>query len=130
MIAHYVAVADASPVPVILYSVPGNTGLDLGTDAVRVLASHPNIIGLKDSGGDVTRFGTIVHQTRGQDFKILAGSAGFLLPAYLAGAVGGICALANVLGDQLCHLHSLYQSNTLDQDLQRRLIEPNTLVHC
>lgn len=128
MIAHYTAVADASPVPVILYSVPGNTGIDLSVDAIRNLASHPNIVGLKDSGGDVTRIGTIVRQTRGQDFAVLAGSASFLLPAYLVGAVGGVCALANVLGGPLCHLHALHGEDTLDKDLQRRFIEPNTVV--
>lgn len=46
-------VADHSPVPVVLYSVPANTGLELPLDAVLTLAQHPNILGLKDSGGDV-----------------------------------------------------------------------------
>lgn len=48
-------VADSSPVPVILYSVPANTGLELPLDAAVELAKHPNIVGLKDSGGDVSR---------------------------------------------------------------------------
>ena len=46
--------ADASPVPVILYSVPANTGLDLSADVIVRLASHDNVIGLKDSAGDVS----------------------------------------------------------------------------
>lgn len=46
-------VADSSPVPVVLYSVPANTGLELPLDAVVRLSQHPNILGLKDSGGDV-----------------------------------------------------------------------------
>ena len=58
MVAHYTAVADASPVPVILYSVPANTGLDLGVSAVTQLAQHPNIIGVKDSGGRHRQAGT------------------------------------------------------------------------
>ena len=49
-------VADTSPVPVILYSVPSNTGLDLAPDVIVKLASHPNVVGLKDSGGDVSIF--------------------------------------------------------------------------
>ncbi|XP_032783912.2 4-hydroxy-2-oxoglutarate aldolase, mitochondrial [Daphnia magna] len=128
MIAHYTTVADSSPVPVILYSVPANTGIDLSIDAIQILAKHPNIIGLKDSGGDVTRIGSIVQKTRGQDFKVLSGSASFLLPSYLAGSVGGVCALANVLGDVLCHMHSLYEKNIIDKELQRRLIDPNNMV--
>lgn len=47
-------VADLSPVPVVLYNVPANTGLDLPVDAVVTLSQHPNIIGIKDSGGDVS----------------------------------------------------------------------------
>ena len=47
-------VADLSPVPVVLYSVPANTGLDLPVDAVVTLSQHPNIVGIKDSGGDVS----------------------------------------------------------------------------
>ena len=85
MIAHYTAVADTSPVPVILYSVPVYTGIDLSPNSIRILAGHPNIIGLKDSGGDVTRLASLVHSTKDQDFKILAGSASILLPGYLAG---------------------------------------------
>lgn len=111
-----------------LYSVPANTGIDLSVDAIQVLAKHPNIIGLKDSGGDVTRIGSIVQKTRGQDFKVLSGSASFLLPSYLAGSVGGVCALANVLGDVLCRMHSLYENNIIDKELQRRLIDPNNMV--
>lgn len=48
-------VADSSPVPVILYNVPANTGLELPLDAVVQLSQHPNIVGLKDSGGDVRK---------------------------------------------------------------------------
>lgn len=54
MVAHYKAVADASPVPVVLYSVPANTGVELSAAAVARLAPHPNIVGVKDSGGDVS----------------------------------------------------------------------------
>ncbi|XP_059957193.1 4-hydroxy-2-oxoglutarate aldolase, mitochondrial isoform X6 [Mesoplodon densirostris] len=82
LIHHYTKVADLSPIPVVLYSVPANTGLDLPVDAVITLSQHPNIVGIKDSGGDVTRIGLIVHKTRRQDFQVLAGSAGFLLASY------------------------------------------------
>uniref|UniRef100_A0A8D1NUI3 4-hydroxy-2-oxoglutarate aldolase, mitochondrial n=1 Tax=Sus scrofa TaxID=9823 RepID=A0A8D1NUI3_PIG len=147
LIHHYTKVADLSPIPVVLYSVPANTGLDLPVDAVVTLSQHPNIVGIKDSGGDVTRIGLIVHKTRRQDFQVLAGSAGFLLASYavglmsqgaiggawgcqLAGAVGGVCALANVLGAQVCQLERLCLTGQWEdaQKLQHRLIEPNTAV--
>ncbi|XP_066881003.1 4-hydroxy-2-oxoglutarate aldolase, mitochondrial isoform X2 [Kogia breviceps] len=130
LIHHYTKVADLSPIPVVLYSVPANTGLDLPVDAVVTLSKHPNIVGIKDSGGDVTRIGLIVHKTRSQDFQVLAGSAGFLLASYAVGAVGGVCALANVLGAQVCQLERLCLTGQWEdaQKLQHRLIEPNTAV--
>ncbi|XP_008060723.1 4-hydroxy-2-oxoglutarate aldolase, mitochondrial isoform X1 [Carlito syrichta] len=130
LIHHYTKVADLSPIPVVLYSVPANTGLDLPVDAVVTLSQHPNIVGMKDSGGDVTRIGLIVHKTRRQDFQVLAGSAGFLLASYAVGAVGGVCGLANVLGAQVCQLERLCLTGQWEdaQNLQHRLIEPNTSV--
>ncbi|XP_056266122.1 4-hydroxy-2-oxoglutarate aldolase, mitochondrial isoform X2 [Pseudoliparis swirei] len=127
---HFTKVADSSPVPVVLYSVPANTGLELPLDAAVTLSEHPNIVGLKDSGGDISRIGLIVHRTRSQDFQVLAGSAGFLMAAYSVGAVGGVCALANVLGLQLCELESLCVSGRWKEarDLQQRLIQPNAAV--
>nr|XP_046230567.1 4-hydroxy-2-oxoglutarate aldolase, mitochondrial isoform X2 [Scatophagus argus] len=85
LINHFTEVADRSPVPVVLYSVPANTGLEVPLDAVLQLSQHPNILGLKDSGGDITRIGLIVHKTKTQDFQVLAGSAGFLMAAYCVG---------------------------------------------
>ncbi|XP_041839336.1 4-hydroxy-2-oxoglutarate aldolase, mitochondrial [Melanotaenia boesemani] len=130
LIAHFTKVADSSPVPVVLYSVPANTGLELPLDVVVALSQHPNILGLKDSGGDITRIGLIVHRTKKQDFQVLAGSAGFLQAAYCVGAVGGVCALANVLGWELCELERLCVSGCWEEArvLQQRLIEPNAAV--
>jgi len=127
---HFTAVADASPIPVVLYSVPANTNIDLPVESVGRLAKHPNIIGMKESGGDITKMGSIVHQTKGEDFQLLAGSASFLLPSLLVGAVGGICALANVLPGPICHLQQLYyeQRWVEARELQHRLIAPNSAV--
>ncbi|XP_074883049.1 4-hydroxy-2-oxoglutarate aldolase, mitochondrial [Buteo buteo] len=130
LVQHYTEVADASPIPVVLYSVPANTGLDLPLEAVLTLAQHPNILGIKDSGGDITRMGLMVHKTRQEDFQVLAGSAGFLLASYALGASGGVCALANVLGAPLCQLDGLCREGRWQEarDLQHRLIEPNLAV--
>ncbi|XP_035167729.1 4-hydroxy-2-oxoglutarate aldolase, mitochondrial isoform X2 [Oxyura jamaicensis] len=130
LVRHYTEVAEASPIPVVLYSVPANTGLELPLEAVLTLAQHPNVIGIKDSGGDITRMGLIVHKTRQEDFQVLAGSAGFLLASYAVGASGGVCALANVLGAPLCQLERLCRQGSWREarDLQHRLIEPNAAV--
>ena len=54
MTKHYETVADQSSVPIIIYNIPVNTGIDLTAEIISQLAPHPNIIGLKDSGGDVS----------------------------------------------------------------------------
>lgn len=127
---HFHSVADASPLPVILYSVPANTGLDLPADVVIRLASHDNIVGVKDSGGDVAKLADIVYKTESADLQVLAGSAGFLYPALAVGCVGGICALANVLGADVCRLQSLYVAGQYHDArlLQQRLVAPNAAV--
>ena len=68
----------------------------MSAEAIAALADHPNICGLKDSGGDIAKIGHILHLTNNKQFQVLAGSASFLFPAVTLGASGGVCALANV----------------------------------
>jgi len=128
--SHYLTVADASPIPVVLYSVPANTTLDLPLDTVIRLAQHKNIIGIKESGGDITKIASIIHGTRDENFQVIAGSASFLLVSLYLGAVGGICALANVLPGPVCQLMSLHKEGRHEEAraLQFRLISPNAAV--
>ena len=90
--AHYTAVADASPIPVVIYNVPAFTGVPLQSRLIVELSKHPNIHGLKDSSGDVKLISEVVWNTR--EFPVLAGNAPTLFPAMIAGARGGIVALA------------------------------------
>lgn len=130
MMKHFTTIADSSPIPIILYNVPANTGVEFPMDAILKLAKHPNIIGLKDSSGNITNMGSIIHDTADEEFQLLAGSASFLLPSLQLGAVGGICALANVLGGECCHLYDLIQQNKLEEavEYQLKLISPNQAV--
>ena len=70
LLAHYTTVADSSPVPIVLYNVPANTGVDMPTQVVRAMAQHPNVIGMKESGGDIAKIGTMIHQAEGQQFQV------------------------------------------------------------
>lgn len=128
--AHFTAVADNSPVPVILYSVPVFTVIDLSLDVIVDLANHPNIVGMKESGGDIAKIGSIVHQTKESDFQVFAGSASYLLATLQIGGVGGVCALANVLGEAVCELHRLTVEGKIADavHLQKKLIAPNSAV--
>src|SRR5439155_10445273 len=92
--AHYTAVADASAIPVIIYNVPVFTGVPLQSRLVIELAKHPNILGMKDSSGDVKLISEVIWNTDPAKFPVLAGAAATLFPAMAAGARGGIIALA------------------------------------
>ena len=128
--SYYRHVADASPLPVMIYSVPANTGLDMPAQAAINLAQHPNILGMKDSGGDVTKIGLMAHETRDADFQIVAGSASFFLAALSVGAVGCVPALGNIAGAKLAQLLEAFQHGDMEtaRAIQHPLIEANTAV--
>ena len=123
-IEHYFRVADASRIPVLLYSVPQFTGVALEADLVARLAEHANIAGMKDSSGNVGRLGEIMASAP-ENFDLLTGAAGTLYPSMVLGARGGILALANFL-PELC-VELLYSGSRGDdaakaRELQRRLL--------
>jgi len=93
--AHYHAVAEASPIPILIYNVPVHMGYDLGAEWIIQLTGHPNIAGLKDSSGDVGRLPRLRRQL-GPDFVLLAGAGEKMVDALDAGADGAIAALANL----------------------------------
>ncbi len=129
LIDHFTRVADAAPIPVVLYSVPANTGVDLPAAAVARLAQHPNIIGVKDSGGDITKIGQMVYETP-PGFQVLAGSAGFFLPTLAVGGVGGIMASANIAARPLNEVYTRFIIGDLSaaRAAHGPLIELNTAV--
>lgn len=121
-VRHYADVADASPVPIILYNFSAVTGVTLPVPAVSDLAGHPNIIGMKESGSDMGFVADLIDKTP-DDFQILVGSAPTFYSALLLGARGGILALACVAPDQCVELYDLVQANRLVEarTLQRQL---------
>ena len=130
LIAHYRAVADNSPLPVVIYNMPASTGgLDLDAVTICALAEHHNIIGVKDSAGNMVKLTQIVSETPSR-FRVFAGSAGYLLPALAVGAVGAVAALANIFPREVCRLHELFIDGKLEEArlLQARLVLANTAV--
>ncbi len=106
LIEHFERVADAARIPVLLYSVPQLTGVALEAPTVARLAGHPNIIGIKESSGNVQRVGEII-QGAPSAFQTLVGSASTLYPSLTVGAMGGILALACVLPELCVELYNL-----------------------
>ena len=126
---HFLELADRSPLPIILYNMPACTGVDLSAETVVELAQHPNIVGIKDSSGNVVKLGDIIRAAP-PNFSVLAGSASFLYPALALGAVGGIMALANIAPEQcyLIYRYTLEGRHEEARRLQLRMIPPNIAV--
>lgn len=106
---HYRSVADASPIPVLLYSVPIFTGVALDTPEILALAQHPNIVGIKDSSGVIQRVVEVVAKAP-QAFRVLTGGAAVIYPALAAGASGAILALASALPERCVAIYEGWKS--------------------
>jgi 4-hydroxy-2-oxoglutarate aldolase len=129
LIAHFRRVADASPIPVMLYSVPQFTGIALEAPEVAVLAQHPNIIGIKESSGNVQRAAEMLAAVP-PSFQILVGSASMLFPSMVLGAVGAILALASPLPEQCVALFEAVRTGNLEKarELQVSLLPASKLI--
>src|SRR5246127_1020474 len=128
-VAHYRRVADASPIPVMLYSVPQFTGISLEAPEVAVLAEHPNIVGIKESSGHVQRVAEMISAAPAS-FQVLTGGAGVLLPSLTVGAKGAILALASALPEKCAELYDVTRRGQLEaaQELQKNLLRASKLI--
>ncbi len=126
---HYLELAERSSLPLLLYNMPANTGVDLSAETVVELSQHPNIVGIKDSSGNIVKLGEII-RAASPGFNVLAGSASFLYPALILGAVGGIMALANIAPEQCYHIYQYTQNQRHEKarQLQLKMIPVNISV--
>jgi 4-hydroxy-2-oxoglutarate aldolase len=122
---HYRRVADAAKIPILLYSVPQFTGVAVEAKLVARLAEHPNIIGIKESSGNVQRVSEIIHAAPAE-FQTLVGSATTVYPSLAMGAVGGILALACALPELCVELYEAAGSGDAARarTLQQRALRP------
>jgi 4-hydroxy-2-oxoglutarate aldolase len=121
-VRHYTEVADASPIPVLLYNVTMFTGVNLLPDAVERLSSHRNIVGMKESGNDLAQISEYIARTP-DDFTVLAGAASTVFHSLCAGCDGAILAVAGVLPDSCVQLWTLVRDGRIAEAraLQQRL---------
>lgn len=126
---YYTAVAERSPLPVIIYNMPANTGVNLSSALQVRLSFHPNIIGVKDTSGNITQITETVRNSSA-DFRVLAGNWAFLLPSLFMGAVGGTLALSNVVPNECAKLVELFNAGKFDEAraLALRLMPLNAAV--
>jgi len=120
---HYLAVADKAKVPVILYNIPQNTGIMFESGMVAELARHQNIIGLKESAGNIFFLSEVIRQVP-PDFVYLLGHGSAFLPALLMGASGAILAVANAAPGICSRIYRLFRKGKIKEaaDLQLDLV--------
>lgn len=104
MAAHFEAIADAVQLPILLYNVPGRTGVDLANETVARLAVHPNIVGIKDATGDLARISWMRANIAGQ-FDLISGDDPSYLGYHAHGGVGVISVTSNVAPEAMVALH-------------------------
>jgi 4-hydroxy-2-oxoglutarate aldolase len=114
LINYYTAVADAAPVPVLLYSMPPLTGIKIEPETVARLSEHPNIIGVKDSSNDVAGFRRTVELCP-DDFAVMTGNGTVLLDALQAGATGGILAVGCVVPEVCVEIFRLFGNDEIER---------------
>jgi len=96
LIAHYTAIANAVNIPIILYNVPGRTGVNISPETVAILAEHTNIVGIKEASGDLSQVAKIASLCP-KSFAIYSGNDDQIIPTLSLGGVGVISVLANIM---------------------------------
>jgi len=111
---HFISVAESSKIGILLYNVPQFTGINMEPELVAKLSEHPNIIGIKDSSGNIGQLSEIIHLCR-KEFAVFTGSAPVFFPALCVGAVGGILAVAQVAPEACVNILNLFKKRKLDE---------------
>ena len=122
LINYYQTVADASPVPMVLYNIPQNTGIALTAETVARLSEHENIVGIKDSSGDMINLMEIISLVP-DDFAVMTGSGPLLYTALCAGARGAILAVGCAVPQMVVAIYNAVKTGNYERarDVQRRL---------
>lgn len=111
---HFLTIADKSQVSLLVYNIPQNTGVNLDVQLVVELSTHDNIVGIKDSSGNLSLPGEIIPEVDPQ-FTYILGAGGLLLPGYLLGVKGGILTMASVVPNQCVKLFDLLEKGQMEE---------------
>ena len=125
----FTMLADASPIPVMLYNMPGNSGINIPSSLTIKLASHPNITGIKDSGGNIVQISEVLAKAP-EGFSVFAGSGSYLLPTLALGGKGGTLAVANVVPDYCAEIQENFENGNFEKarKMQLALLPLNAAV--
>ena len=117
MKAHFEAIADASPVPVVVYNVPGRVGVNLQASTCVELAKHPNIIAVKEASGNLLQIMEIL-RSKPADFDVLSGDDGITQPLMALGAQGVISVAANAYTKPFSRMMKAMKEGRIDEALR------------
>ncbi|HWP45212.1 MAG TPA: dihydrodipicolinate synthase family protein, partial [Blastocatellia bacterium] len=126
---HFEKVADHSPIPILIYNVPQNTGVTIEPQTIASLAAHPNIVGVKDSAGNFNAISETIRRVPGE-FAVLAGNGGILYPSLLMGARGAILAVACAAPRACVELYEAVEAGNYERarELQNRIAPLSYIV--
>jgi 4-hydroxy-2-oxoglutarate aldolase len=124
LITYFSNVADKVGTPILIYNIPQVTGVQMSMEAMAKLSEHENIVGIKDSSGNMT-FMLELCQNLPDNFIILSGSANIFALTLAAGALGGILAISNVIPEPFVEIQKLFSAGKHNEavTLQERLLK-------
>jgi 4-hydroxy-tetrahydrodipicolinate synthase len=124
ILQHYQKVANSVKIPIILYNIPKNTGCNISKAVLKELAKLPNVLGIKDSSGDLDNLKGYLEVTDGTGVKVLVGSDSKILDGYKLGASGAIAGTSNLITETIVHLDQAIRkkdwelAETLQNDIE------------
>ncbi|SJZ54790.1 4-hydroxy-tetrahydrodipicolinate synthase [Garciella nitratireducens] len=127
IIAHFYAIADSVSIPIIVYNVPGRTGMNISPATLKELSKHKNIIGVKEASGNISQIADIA-MLCGSDFSIYSGNDDHIVPILSLGGVGVISVSANIIPKDMHDLVINYLERNVEKSLELQL-KTNPLNH-
>ncbi|KAL8389085.1 hypothetical protein RB595_008800 [Gaeumannomyces hyphopodioides] len=116
LLAYYREVADASPMPIVIYNFPGVTGgIDVDSDQIAALAEHPNIVAVKLTCGNVGKVVRLASKFAPAQFGVYGGSADYLVPTLEGGGVGCVTGMGNVFPRATARVYDLWRDGKVDE---------------
>ena len=129
LLRHFTTVADSSPLPVLLYNVPQNTGVVIEPATIASLSSHENIVGIKDSAGNMSAIADTIRRTS-SGFFVMVGNGAIFYPSLVMGAAGAVLAVACVAPEACVELYQAFKANEYAKarELHNRIAPLSQLV--
>lgn len=114
ILRHYKAIADAVSLPIVMYNIPKNTGINLEPETVAELARVKNIIAIKDSSGKLENMKKYIELTKNETFSVITGSDSLILPAFKLGAAAAIAATSNLITELDISIYKNFEAGNID----------------